>query len=486
MPFHRPSDLTPALIASGRFERDPEPEVVAEVLKVVEPTADTPAEREPKEPDIPEDVIAEWREQADSWIDLGAEYDAITAADDYVDDALSKLAKQSGLGYQPHENDIDLLRLNTGYFQPTEYAVDRLFPRKQVSLVSGHGESFKSMATLQAGICVAAGMPFAGLKTNQGRVLFYSMEDGEDMVGHRLENMLKGLGMTHRDLRGNLIVRDMSDADPPYIAREQSGLIVFEAQGESLLAEISSGCFDMVVIDNASEAYAANESDRPLVRQFMGKLRQAGRAGDCAVVVIAHVNRMSAAGNGGDENYSGSTQWHNSARSRIFMRKDENLKGAGVIKHEKLNTGPKLPTPIQFEFKNGALSFDVKAIASREASDDDKARRALFPDLLKTLLWAEANGKLIRSSTSGPSNVSKCLSEIPGYPSKMKKGQLKKDVPAALNLMEAEKLICQDTRKNENRKEVNFWALTDAGRAVAIRVQEGGDISGVDDSDAPF
>ena len=124
------------------------------------------------------------------------------------------------IGYLPHEKDLDLERLYTNHYQPTEYAVDRLFPRKQVSLVSGHGESFKSMASLQAGVCVATGIPFAGLDTNQGRVLFYSMEDGEDMVGQRLENMLKGMGMKHSDLDGNLIVRDMSDALPPYIAKE--------------------------------------------------------------------------------------------------------------------------------------------------------------------------------------------------------------------------------------------------------------------------
>ena len=217
------------------------------------------------------------------------------------------------IGYEPHPNDIDLERLNTGHYQPTEYAVDKLFPRKQVSLVSGHGESYKSMATLQSGISVATGTPFAGLDTALGRVLFYSMEDGEDMVGKRLENMLKGMGMKHGDLDGNLIVRDMAEAWPPYIAEEKAGVIRFTEEGQRLLDEIETGSFDMVVIDNASEAYAADENSRPLVRQFMGRFRQAANAGDCAVVIIAHVNRMSAKGDGGNENYSGSTQWHNSA-----------------------------------------------------------------------------------------------------------------------------------------------------------------------------
>ena len=232
----------------------------------------------------------------------------------------------------------------------------------------------------------------------------------------------------------------------------------------------------MVVIDNASEAYAADENSRPLVRQFMGRFRQAGNAGDCAVVVIAHVNRVSASGNGGDENYSGSTQWHNSARSRIFMRKDEKLYGAGIIKHEKLNTGPKLPKPIQFEFKDGALSFDVKSIEKREASDDDRERRALFPSYSGRCSDRRRTARKSRAGTSGPNNVNKCLGDMPSYPSRMKKQAIKKIVPSAMNLMESESLIKEETRKSDQRKEVKFWELTDAGRAAALRVIEGGDM----------
>lgn len=383
------------------------------------------------------------------------------------------------IAYQRHEKDIDLERLNTGRYQPTEYAVDKLFPRKQVSLVSGHGESYKSMATLQSGICVATGTPFAGLETASGRVLFYSMEDGEDMIGGRLENMLKGVGKTHHDLNGNLVVRDMAEAWPPYIAEERGGVIKFTEEGERLLGEIESGCFDMVVIDNASEAYAADENSRPLVRQFMGRFRQAASAGDCAVVIIAHVNRMSASGSGGSENYSGSTQWHNSARSRIFMERDKDLKDAGVIKHEKLNTGRKLDSSIRFEFKNGALSFDAKGLRDREVSDGDKELRGMFHDLLETLQRADGMGQHIRKGVAGSANVHKCLQAIPSYPKSLQKAPRKQLVPAALNLMFEEGLVSVGKLTTSNRNTAETWEVTEKGRSFGVSEVEVAD-------EAPF
>ena len=75
-------------------------------------------------------------------------------------------------------------------------------------------------------------------------------------------------------------------------------------EGERLLADMRSGEFDMVVIDNASEAFAGNENDRAQVASFYAPLRAAAGEGDCAVVIIAHVNRVSAKGDGGNENYS--------------------------------------------------------------------------------------------------------------------------------------------------------------------------------------
>jgi len=96
-----------------------------------------------------------------------------------------------------------------------------------------------------------------------------------------------------------------------------------------------------VVIDNASDVYDGSEIVRAQVRQFMRSLVHLVCNRHGAVLLVAHVDKSTARGlAAGSESYSGSTAWHNSARSRLFLTEEG---GHIVLKHEKANYGPRAP-----------------------------------------------------------------------------------------------------------------------------------------------
>lgn len=52
-----------------------------------------------------------------------------------------------------------------------------------------------------------------------------------------------------------------------------------------------------MVVDNASDAYGGDEIQRRQVRAFMRSLVRVARLPDCAVVLLAHVDKNTSKGN---------------------------------------------------------------------------------------------------------------------------------------------------------------------------------------------
>lgn len=102
------------------------------------------------------------------------------------------------------------------------------------------------------------------------------------------------------------------------------------------------------MLDTVADIYAANESTRRIVRQFIGLLTGLAIELGCAIVLLAH---PSKAGMASGDNYSGSTAWNGSVRSRLSLEYASKASGdadgpvdrnARVLKHAKSNRGARL------------------------------------------------------------------------------------------------------------------------------------------------
>lgn len=99
----------------------------------------------------------------------------------------------------------------------------------------------------------------------------------------------------------------------------------------------------LIVLDNSADVFGGSENDRTQVRQFIGILRSLAIAANAGVLLTSH---PSLTGINSGSGISGSTAWHASVRSRLYMKRavtdkdeepDPNLR---VIEVMKANYGP--------------------------------------------------------------------------------------------------------------------------------------------------
>jgi hypothetical protein len=174
--------------------------------------------------------------------------------------------------------------------------------------------------------------------------LYLSLEDSADVVRYRLRNVAHELCLDWQTIEQNLVVYE-GDAPLATELSDQRGQRLIPQGPFAELQEIARG-FGLVIIDNASDAFDANENSRRIVRGFVRGMLQKQLADDgCAVLLIAHVPKAKPGFK--VESYSGSTAWHNSARARLAIASGD--------------TGPEL---VQEKSNHGAPCEPVKLVWS--------------------------------------------------------------------------------------------------------------------------
>lgn len=226
-----------------------------------------------------------------------------------------------------------------------EHIIDRILPVGVTSSLGGHGGSGKTFLSLVLAACVAAGRPFLGLDVASVPVLFYSAEDGKEILRWRLQQICNSLGIPPKELGRRLQIIDATEIDPTLFSEKP----IRYSEG-SIKRGIATPTFDalsqkaiefearLIIIDNASDTYEANENDRPLVRAFIRSLTGLARRTNGALLLLNHVDKATAKAGGSTQGYSGSTAWHNSVRSRLFLHGDGEGKNLTLV-HQKANFG---------------------------------------------------------------------------------------------------------------------------------------------------
>jgi KaiC/GvpD/RAD55 family RecA-like ATPase len=262
---------------------------------------------------------------------------------------------------------------------PPTFVWDGLVPRGEVTLLSGHGEAGKTFIGLMLAISVSLGRPMFGIAVERSRAVFVSLEDDGDKIRWRISLICKVWDIDPLDLEGWLTVLDGTEYPEMYVALNKWATGEATATYAQLLQRVVDIDAGFVVIDNASDAYAGDENTRTMVRSFLRSLKQIAKASNGGVVLLSHVNRETAKGGFNDrEGYSGNTAWHNSARSRLFLKKDKQT-GLLNLSQEKSNHGKSLAEPIDLEWLTDELPKVVgdesngKSLQLVGSSDDKKA-----------------------------------------------------------------------------------------------------------------
>ena len=369
--------------------------------------------------------------------------------------------------------DVDLSALAELEVIPQEFLVDGFLPAGHVTLLGGHGGAGKSLLALQMAICIALGRPFLGRRTMQAQVVFFSAEDPGDMVRQRLAWLCEKMGVDKAGaITNNLRVLDATD-NPALFAesRAPGGVSTWQAtpgyfELERNLTTLAKLGRVVLVVDNASDTFNGNEINRAMVRSFMRALAKLTRPSNGAVLLLAHVDKSTSRGAGrgepnNGESYSGSTAWHNSARSRLYL---VNISARNFELQQQKNQFGVLAEPTKLIWpEHGMLQlagagWPSTGVESKQPQVDEHDTRAL----LGLIVEFTARGEFVQTSSAanGRSNV-RMFKGQPTFPGKRKHDEL-------LDLLrEAERrgLIQRMAFRDEERKPKERWHVTQSGTA---------------------
>src|SRR5262249_34771318 len=191
-------------------------------------------------------------------------------------------------------------------------------PLRQTHLFTGEGGSGKSMNQLHLSVAHVGGRDWLGTMPAYGGAFFIDAEDDEKELHRRLAAILNHYQMTFEEAKmGGLYIRSLVGEDAVMAITTKSGLVQPTPLYNDLLERAGDLKPKHIGIASAADVFAGNEIVRPEVQQFVGLLTRMARASNGAVTLIAH---PSLTGINTDTGLSGSTQWHNSVRSRRWLK----------------------------------------------------------------------------------------------------------------------------------------------------------------------
>jgi RecA-family ATPase len=158
----------------------------------------------------------------------------------------------------------------------------------------------------------------------------------------------------------------------------------------------------VIAIDTLSDVFIGDEINRAQVRQFNSLMRRLAIKGDTAVITASH---PSLTGMNTGSGLSGTTQWHNSVRSRCYFinpdAENDPLidNGHRTLRFLKNQYG-KLNKPMELQWFGGGVwvPSDVSAVEDRDKAIDD-----LFLLLLRRANKDNRDVSPNKSSTWAPS-----------------------------------------------------------------------------------
>lgn len=337
------------------------------------------------------------------------------------------------------------------------HVMDYYLPCRAVTLLGGHGGLGKSMLALTLAAHVACGRGWGPFNVTQARVVFLSFEDEGAILLRRLRRIIEVYGLPPAEVSEGLAIFDGSDAETELAIESGDGRGLEFTPMMGLVSETARGA-GLVIVDNASDTYGANEVARRMVRRFIRRLAQDAKANDGAVLLLAHIDKQAAKGNAQGNNYSGSTQWHNSVRSRLALVKSEE-RGIELL-HEKANYGP-TAEPVALQREAGGVLEHV----SREAADAARATaQALMAqsdaeEVLRVLEGVLGDGQTVTTAMQGAATTWHVLCRVPELPKHFRDRPGRKRLEAALMALERGGAIFRETYKKPNRHEGERWRL---------------------------
>lgn len=323
------------------------------------------------------------------------------------EDALESMVSQED---EPQPVDFSSVAITT---DGHPFKIEQLVPERYGTLLSGHGGAGKSQVAILISLHLATGKPLQGKAVKTSKVLYLSCEDDATVIVNRMHRMSTEMGITLTDLSDKLFVYDLTDFDATLFGKVGPyGKTSFTNRYAWLAKVVKQHQIDVLVVDNASDTFDGNEIARAEVRSYINGLSRLVRKSNGAVILISHVNKVTASSHlPNTEAYSGSTAWHNSVRSRLYLERKENQL---TLNPQKSNYSG-MSEQLTFEMHDGIVRLPLDPLLNRLV-DDEIDFQSHTPIILQILRDLQKTGVFVSPEHNGNKNAFKLMEKDLRFP----------------------------------------------------------------------
>jgi RecA-family ATPase len=201
--------------------------------------------------------------------------------------------------------------------EPTrDYLDDGVILVEEVTLVSGEGGIGKTRLMLQLGVAMQIDGEWLGMKVKQGPAIVVLSEEKRADANLALRVIVKaeGKSLAHNP---DLYILPLADRDATMaMAASRFAPLKPTPLWIALEERIEQIKPRLVVLDSRADLFGGEENFRRHVRDFIVLLKRLAIKHKLAVVLVAH---PSLTGINTGSGLSGSTDWHNAVRGRLFV-----------------------------------------------------------------------------------------------------------------------------------------------------------------------
>lgn len=207
---------------------------------------------------------------------------------------------------------LDWKVLGDGEPPAREWAIGGWFGMGHATLLAGAGGIGKSLLAQQIGSALALGRDFIGPVSQARRALLWAAEDDHDELWRRQIAIAAYLNAPLDAFAGRLFVESFVDRDCTLMdCGDFGGRLIATPMLDELREQVADYAADVVILDNVARIFGGKEADRGHVTRFVTAV--VGACQRAAVMLLAHPGRAT-----GSE-FSGSSAWEASVRTRLYL-----------------------------------------------------------------------------------------------------------------------------------------------------------------------
>ena len=337
------------------------------------------------------------------------------------------------------------------------FVIHGVIPRREVTLLGGHGGAGKSIIGLTLCAHVAAGAhAWAGFTVEDGHALFVSLEDPGDVVRWRLRRIVEACRLDAERIGRRLHILDGTGSDA-VLAGEVNDAGVRRLWFTAAMGEVADAATGkkLIVIDGASDAFEGNENERRQVRAFIRELARIAREADAGLILLAHIDKAAARFGSAGNSYSGSTAWHNSVRARLALVANE---GTVELVPEKLQHA-KMADPVPLAWTDSGVLVPTDRRTAQAGAEAARAEQATEDAVhVAQAVRAAHDARItVPAATTGPRTARHVLVAFPELPDHLKgKGNAERFSRALVHALRQFLIVEQEYRDDHRHQKRRF------------------------------